>query len=109
MSRKNVNFGDKRIKKSDFYKNKKVAKIDGIIVNKIFVSREESYGTKHSFKYFIRYNDNDVIWPVYIKLPQMTGYVRKFREIQQCPFRLATNNCLKSTIKCGKEFKHYWK
>ena len=33
MSGKNVNFGDKIIKKSDFYKNKKVAKIDDIDVN----------------------------------------------------------------------------
>ena len=28
MSGKNVNFGDKKIKKSNFYKNKKVIKID---------------------------------------------------------------------------------
>ena len=69
MSRKNVNFGDKKIKKSDFYKNKKVTKIDDIDVNKILVSKEEPYGTKNSFKYFIRYNDNDVVRPLYIKLP----------------------------------------
>ena len=31
MSRKNVNFGDKNNKKSDFCKNKKVTKIDQII------------------------------------------------------------------------------
>ena len=38
MSGKNVNFGNKKIKKGDFYKNKKVAKIDDIDVNKILVS-----------------------------------------------------------------------
>ena len=36
MSGKNVNFGDKKIKKSYFYKNNKVAKIDDIDVNKIW-------------------------------------------------------------------------
>ena len=36
----------KKIKKSDFYKNKKVIKIDEIDVNKILVSKEESYGSK---------------------------------------------------------------
>ena len=46
MSRKNVNFGDKKIKKISFYKNKKVIKIDDIDVNKILVSKEEPYGTK---------------------------------------------------------------
>ena len=68
MSSKNVNFGDKKIKKSDFYKNKKVAKIDDVDVNKILVSKEEPYGTKNSFKYFIGYDDNDVIRPLCIKL-----------------------------------------
>ena len=46
MSGKNVNFGEKKIKKSDFYKNKKVTNIDGIDANKILVSKEEPYGTK---------------------------------------------------------------
>ena len=61
MSIKNVNFGDKKIKKSDFYKNKKVTRIDDIDANKILVSKEKPYGKKNSFKYFIRYNDNDVM------------------------------------------------
>ena len=79
MSGKNVNFEDKKIKKSDFYKNKKVTKIDDIDViylGNIDVSKEEPYDTKNSFKYFIGYNDNDVIRPLCIKLPQMIGYVR---------------------------------
>ena len=46
MSEKNVNFGDKKIKKSDFYKNRKEIKIDDIDVNKILVSKEEPYGSK---------------------------------------------------------------
>ena len=58
MSGKNINFEDKKIKKSDLYKNKKITKIDDIYVNKVLVSKKESYGTKNSFKYFIRYNDN---------------------------------------------------
>ena len=33
---------------------------------------------KNLFKYFIGYNDNDVIRPLCIKLSQMTGYVRKY-------------------------------
>ena len=45
MSGKNVTFGDKTIK-SDFYKNKKVIKIDNIDFNKILVSKEERYGKK---------------------------------------------------------------
>ena len=66
-----------KIKKSDFYKIKKVTKINDIDTNEILVSKEEPYGTKNSFKYFIGYNDNDAIRPLCIKLPQMTSYVRK--------------------------------
>ena len=45
MSGKSVNFGDKKIKKRDFYKNKEVTKIDDIDFNQILVSKEELYRT----------------------------------------------------------------
>ena len=80
MSGKTINFNDEIIKKSDFYKIKKINKIDDINVDNILVSKKEAYGTKNSFKYFIGYNDNDIIRPLCIRLPQMTGYARKFDE-----------------------------
>ena len=46
MSGKNINFDNNKIKKSDFYKNKNVNKIDDIDINKVLVSKEEPYGTK---------------------------------------------------------------
>ena len=61
MNGKNINFDDKKIKKSDFYKNKKAFQLVGIDVNKILVSKKEPQGTKNSFKYFNGYNDNDVM------------------------------------------------
>ena len=54
--------------------------IEDIDVNNILVSKKEPYGTKNSLKYFIGYNDNDNIRPLCIRLPQMTGYARKFDE-----------------------------
>ena len=80
MSGKNINFDDKKIKRSEFYKNKKVTRIDDIDVNKILVSKKEPYGTENSFKYFVEYNDNDVIRPLRVRLPQITGYARRFDE-----------------------------
>ena len=47
MSKKNVYFWDKKIKKSDFYKNKQVIKIDDNDVDKILLSIEEPYGTRN--------------------------------------------------------------
>ena len=80
MSGKNINFNYKKIKKSTFYKNKTINNIKDIDVNDILVSKKETYGNKNSFKYFLGYNDNDIIRPLCIKLPQMTGYARKFDE-----------------------------
>ena len=76
MSGKSINFDDKKINKSNFCKNKKLFNIHDLDVNKILVSKKESYGKKKLLKYFIGYNDDDnVIRPSCIKLPQMIGYV----------------------------------
>ena len=80
-------------------------KIDGIDVDKILVSREESYGTKNSFKYFIGYNDNDVIRPLCIKLPQMTGYVRKFEGNTTMSFKISNKQLLKKYNQIWKKVK----
>ena len=69
MSGKNINFDDKKIKKSTFYKNKTINTIENIDVNNILVSKKEPYGNKNSVKYFIGYNDNDIIRPLCIRLP----------------------------------------
>ena len=53
MSGKNINFSDKKINKSSFYKNKKLFSLYDIDVNKVLVSKKESYCTKNSSKYFI--------------------------------------------------------
>ena len=78
MSGKSINFDNKKINKSNFYKNKKLFNLNDIDANEILVSEKESYGTKNSLKYFIGYNDDDVIRPLCIILPQIIGYVKHF-------------------------------
>ena len=68
MSGKNISFDDIKIKKSEFYKNKKTFQIDDVDLNKILVSKKEPYGTKNALKYFIGYNDNDVTTPLCLRL-----------------------------------------
>ena len=103
MSRKNINFDDKKIKKSNFYKNKKTSNIDYIDVNNILISKKEAYGTKNSFKYFIGYNDNDIIRPLCIRLPQITVYFRKFNENSTMPFSVKDKQLLKNYSKIWKK------
>ena len=49
MSGKNINFNDKKIKKSILYKNKAKNNIENIDVNNILVSKKEPYGNKKLF------------------------------------------------------------
>ena len=46
MNGKNINFEDKKINKSSFYKNKKLFKIESIDISTILVSKKESYVKK---------------------------------------------------------------
>ena len=94
MSGKNINFNDKKIKRSTFYKNKTINTIEDIDVNNILVSKKEPYGNKNSLKYFIGYND-DIIGPLCIRLPQMTGYARKFDENATVSFTVKNKQLLK--------------
>ena len=96
MSGKNINFNNEKIKNSYFYKNKNITWTDYIDVNKIVVSIKEQCGTKNSFKYFIGYNDNDVIRPFRIRLPKMTGYARKFDDNTTMSFRVNNKQLLKN-------------
>ena len=45
-----------------------------------YQSQKRKIWSINSFKYFIGYNDNNVIRPLYLELSQMTGYINKFYE-----------------------------
>ena len=92
MSWKN-NFRRQKYQKSDFYQKKKLFKIDDIDAYKILVSRKEPYGTDRSIKYFIRYDNDDVIRSLYKNIPQMIRYVKCFDSNKTMSF-VATDNRL---------------
>ena len=95
MSGKSINFDDKKINKSNFYKNKKLFNIHDLDVNKILVSKKESYGTKNSLKYFMGYNHDDVIRLLCIKLPRMIKNVKNFDSNKTMSFQVSDNKLLK--------------
>ena len=101
-----INLNDKKINKSTFYKNKKLFNIHDLDVNKILVSKKESYGTKNSHKYFIGYNDDNVIRPLCIKLPQMIGYVKNFNNNKTMSFKVSDNKLLKKYNKIWEKISN---
>ena len=85
--------------------------MNNIDVDKILVSEKEKYGKYNSLKYFIGYNDNDIIRPLHLELSQMTRYINKFNEnINTNKNKNAITMSLKAKDK--KLFKNYnklWK
>ena len=109
MSGKNINLNDKKIKKSILYKNKAINNIEDINVNNILVSKKEPYGNKNSFKYFIGYNDNDIIRPLCLRLPQITGYARKCDENATMSFIVKDKQLLEKYTKMWETIKELMK
>ena len=109
MSGKNINFNHKKFKKSIFYKNKAINNIEDINVDNILISKKEPYGNKNSFKYFIGYYDNDIIRPICIRLPQMTGYARKFDENATMSFIVKDKQLLKKYTKIWETIEELMK
>ena len=107
MSGKSINFANENTekKKMEFYKNKNIFKIDEIDVDKILVSKKESYGTNKSFNNFIgiQNSDNDNIKPLSINFPQMIGYVKHFKSNKTMSFNVTDNKPLKKYTKILKK------
>ena len=90
MSEKTINLGDKKINKKDFYNNKKQVNIEDIDINKILISKSETY-ENNMRKYIIGYNDN-TISPLQLFLPKMTGYLNIFEDGARKMSFFTTNN-----------------
>ena len=82
-----------------------------LMLIKYWSLKNVSYRKNNSFKYFIGYNDNDIIRPLFVKLPEMTSYINKFKgkkkklQQQECPLWLKINNFSKVLIKYGQKLK----
>ena len=100
-----TNFDDKKIKKSTFDKNKNIYSTDDIDVINILVSKKEPYGNKYLLKNFIEYNDNDIIRPICIRLPQITEYARKFDENATMSFIVKNKQLLKKYTKIWEKIE----
>ena len=71
-----------------------------IDVNKILISKKALYGTKTLPKYFIGYIDeDDIIKPLCLKLPQMIGYSKVFDDSMTMPLRVDDSKLFKKCCK----------
>ena len=77
MSSQKIKFGDKEIDKKEFYFSKQAILLNSVDLSKIVVpSKWKISDTK--YKYFCGYLNNDIIQPLCVILPQMSGYIKYF-------------------------------
>ena len=77
MSEKTLKFDNIRLDKKEFHKSKQSINLDLVNVDQIAISDK----FKHSddgFKYFIGYREGEIVKPLCIILPQMSGYIKYF-------------------------------
>ena len=77
MSLKKIKFGDKEVDKKEFYSSKQAILLDSVDLSKIVVSNKWKINDT-TYKYLCRYLNNDVIQPLCVILPQMSGYIKYF-------------------------------
>ena len=77
MSSQKIKFRDKEVDKKEFYSSKEAILLDSIDLSKIIVSSRWKINDT-TYKYFFGYLNNDVIQPLCVILPQMSGYIKYF-------------------------------
>ena len=77
MTSKEIKFGDKEVNKKEFYLSRQAILLDSVDLSKIVVSNKYKINDT-TYKYFCGYLNNDVIQPLCVILPQMSGYIKYF-------------------------------
>ena len=78
MSEKTLKFNNVRVNKKEFHKSKQPIDLDLVTVDQIVVSDKFRHSDK-GFKYFIGYQEGEIVKPLCIILPQMSGYIKYFK------------------------------
>ena len=79
MSPKTIKFGDKEINKKEFYSSKQAIPLDSVDLYKIVVSNKWKISDTR-YKYLCGYVNDDVIQPLCVILPQMSGNIKYFND-----------------------------
>ena len=76
MIEKILKFNNIRVNKKQFHKSKKPIDLMSVNVDQIVVS--DKFNHNDGYKYFIGYQKGEIVKPLCIILPQMSGYIKYF-------------------------------
>ena len=101
MSEKTLKFYYIRLNKKEFHKSKEPIELMSVIADQIIVSDKFKHNNE-GFKYFIGYQEGEIVKPLCIILPQMSGYIKYFENgSKNMSFLLKMMKCGKNMIKFG--------
>ena len=91
VNEKTLKFNDIKVNKKEFHKSKQAIDLDSVTVDKIVVSDKFRHN-KEGYKYYIGYQENEIIRPLCIILPRMNGSIKYFENGGKSMFFLMKND-----------------
>ena len=86
MNEKTLKFNNIKVNNKEFHKSKQAIDLDSVAIDTIVVSDKFEY-SEEGYKYFIGYQENKIIKPLCIILPQMNGRIKFLKMVEKrCPF-----------------------
>ena len=77
MSETILKFDNITVNKKEFHKSKQSINLDLVNLDQIVIS-DKFKRTDDGFKYFIGYREDEIVKPLCIVLPKMSGYITCF-------------------------------
>ena len=105
MSEKTLRFYNIRVNKKEFHKSKQPIDLMSVNVDQIVVSDNFKHSDE-GFKYFIGYQEGEIVQPLCIILPQMSEYLKYFENGgKNMSFMVKDDNVLDKYNKIWDEIK----
>ena len=77
MNEKALKFNNIKVNRKEFHKSKQAIDLDSVTVDKIVVSGKFKH-SEDCYKYFIGYQEDEIVRPLCIILLQMSGHIKYF-------------------------------
>ena len=106
MSEKALKFDNIRVNKKEFHKSNQPIDLMSVNVDQIVVSDKFKHSDE-GFKYFIGYQEDEIVKPLCIILPQMSGYIKYFENVgKNMSFMVKDGNVLDKYNKIWDKIKN---
>ena len=86
-----LKFNNIKFNRKEFHKSKQPINLMSVNVDQIVVSDKFKHSDK-GYKYFIGYQESEIVKPLCIILPQMTGYIKYFENGAKNTYFLIKDN-----------------